>query len=863
MEKAKELEHIIPPFEQIFLKFGSGYNPVIITDHPGSLPAATTAAITAVKINNAQDCIAPKFYAVHQNILRDYLTQLQNNFARLKYGEVGAADADYTALTMTDSTEELNQFRTQFRDYLVTPNAILDPNTRRVDPHIFVFPFSMFLSGEVPLRDHYAPFFILFSYNSQLQLQQMANDRRVRERAMYASLFGDAANPSMWYLRKPFEDNFNATAVNINIFDEESGNFPFGGYGGKASSMTKIHKNNEGQHTSVTRHHPLLFSREVAQNFTRQQLILDPATVRDRVPNSNSQSRLPAVIQMAMDADTAKMYHYGQLILRPTDYHPREHGIQAIREAIRIHGPLYNTFHQQQQPPIQTKRDSFKAEEFYGTPVIDWVKLPEGQIHHHNGVLLHTSPVGRDVEAFNRVRGDLNPHLGYGVLNSLLSDRVNEYHVVNGIWPGIIAQSASLEELMDQDLLPSSLLQNKTRLTQLGNQYLQQGSAAAQPDERALREQLRSFIDEIMDHIQKAFPQGAYIKNYGEFATGDLGIQIKSFHYNAENMINQFLEIMTKNHLNSTLDSPAIEESFVANRYATGARFLYKLLTDPFNILAQARVKIALTEMGFNKEIRVDFLDGEAVSARPRFTHEYLHQEEQEAMEILNRFFARAPEEIKFLSGGADLAQLEDGTWVITELNAGPYSGSTNPTDFPIETNRFITRLQGRDTLLIENLEAAHKHGPYSEHRYLECLKIEEERWSKWSLEDISVAEVARYFRNRHLDQFRKNPTPQQAIQTLLDLHGAFDGVNSELVRDLALLIRGAENYLNGNLGINISEQANAILEEHKKMEQLRGPTRGTTRGLERDATRGTQRSAVDTEQQVRMMPPRQAFGWH
>src|SRR6185295_9720277 len=95
----------------------------------------------------------------------------------------------------------------------------------------------------------------------------------------------------------------------------------------------------------------------------------------------------------------------------------------------------------------------------------------------------------------------------------------------------------------------------------------------------------------------------------------------------------------------------------------------------------------------------------------------------------------------------------------------------------------------------------------------LERLKVEEERWNKWSLDDVSLAEVARYLRDRYLDAWREHPTAAAAETTLDTLRRLFAGLGSADNRDLPLLLRGAENYLSTKLAEATVEPPEAKLQ--------------------------------------------------
>jgi hypothetical protein len=64
----------------------------------------------------------------------------------------------------------------------------------------------------------------------------------------------------------------------------------------------------------------------------------------------------------------------------------------------------------------------------------------------------------------------------------------------------------------------------------------------------------------------------------------------------------------------------------------------------------------------------------------------------------------------------------------------------------------------------------------------------------------MSLAEVSRYFRDRYLGEWLKNPTAASAHVTLNKIRHMLNGFGGPNNRDLPLLILGAENFVNKNL---------------------------------------------------------------
>ncbi|MBF0360487.1 MAG: aldehyde dehydrogenase family protein [Oligoflexia bacterium] len=841
----------IENFKQLFLKFGNGLNPIIVTETAdNNLDRALQAFKRSVLINNAQDCTAPKFSAVHAKFFDKFVGELENIFKEMKlhYGELDDPKASYSHMTYTqkDKFKDLKEFREKYKQYLKNQDAILDENTLRIDPHLFVFPYQMFT--QVKLKDYFAPFFIVFKYSNDQELKSIAIDERLRKQSMFASIFGNSASKDEFYRRKWFQDNYMVTLINLDVYDEESGNIPFGGYGTDGSALTLSSVKSNGQLKSFDMYRPLQFSKDSREFFHAQKTTKDTDT---KTETDLINKRGEAVIKMSdrFSTEEKRKQILNDMITNSTDKNyiknittilgrssetadwkqiklPQQtlrlHGIKYLQEAIKKQG-LYTLV-----DCFSYKISKKELENFFGTQVI----CLEDHIYSRNsnftstGVVLHPSYVGQETSRLNTYRGAINPHLQYGVLSSILSDRIQEYNAATAIWPGIMPYSLTFDDLMKKQ--SQSQGQNGEDHFRKINEINQQidlliseckksNKANNQTNysiiEKRLQDKLKDLLTNFFTTVQKEIPQGAYIKNYGESTTGDLGIQITSFHYNLDNLVGQYLHRLDTTlykfskckHMESS-KGRVFDNSMNSSYYETGSKFIHKLLTKPANILLQERVKLSKTPLGFIREVRVDFLDGEPVNARARYTHEYSREDEIVAQKVLTEFFNRAPEQFKLLSGGADVARMEDGTWVIIELNSGACSGSTTTSIYPIEANKFISNLKGENTPLINTLETLYSKSLDEQRKFLSSIDRKEEVWTKRSIQDISLAEYARWFRDRYLDDWRTNQkrtkenAKESADETLDKIKKLFEGLGTPLSRDLPLLIRGAEDYLKGKL---------------------------------------------------------------
>lgn len=353
--------------------------------------------------------------------------------------------------------------------------------------------------------------------------------------------------------------------------------------------------------------------------------------------------------------------------------------------------------------------------------------------------------------------------------------------------------------LTKHKILTQTFIEKKQTLEEKLNHFVQTKSSLNGSTRELIRKELVELLEIMMADLRIAFPEGGYIKNYGEFGTADLGTQITTFSTPPKPIVDEFLrrfeQALTEIYeMGLTFDSPEFQERLLINIWELGATFLNRLLIDDSKLLVQSRVKIAKTALGAPLEMRVDFIDGEPVHSRARFSTEYLPQETQGASDVIKNFFARAPEKFRYLTGGADVALLEDGSWTIIEFNFGSSSGTLNPYYFPIDANLFYTKLQGFETPFLRDLDRVFHGGLEEQINYLEQLKNVRPLFWKPKITDISVTEVGKYFRDLYLEKYNQNPTSENAEKTLASIREMLSPWKDQ--EDVRNIIKSAEYYL-------------------------------------------------------------------
>lgn len=191
----------------------------------------------------------------------------------------------------------------------------------------------------------------------------------------------------------------------------------------------------------------------------------------------------------------------------------------------------------------------------------------------------------------------------------------------------------------------------------------------------------------------------------------------------------------------------------------------------------------------------MDFINGVPVFARIRFGNEYYWEECEQAKKVFEQFMQKAPVPIQKMSGGADLAKTTDGRWILIEFNFGTSSGTLTAEYYPFEFNQMVSELTGRPTALLQMLEADFQAGVEVQRHRIQCAKLEKPKWWKSNVNDISKLEYAKWFRDRHIQQFQQNPSPQSATLAIHDIQLLLEGIGTPGNRDFEQLLLSAKFY--------------------------------------------------------------------
>jgi hypothetical protein len=234
------------------------------------------------------------------------------------------------------------------------------------------------------------------------------------------------------------------------------------------------------------------------------------------------------------------------------------------------------------------------------------------------------------------------------------------------------------------------------------------------------------------------------------------------------------------------------------------------LLYSPNEVMAQEKLNIAKTRDRLRAEVRVDFTKFGPINAVLRWSYDVGLDYQKNAMDFFKKFWARVPPEQRMISGGADIAILEDGSVKIIEFNVGNESDYMSPQEVPITANIFISRLLGEPTPLIQKLELLVMANERAQVQYLSTTRTQLKHYldRDKTIDDVDLADVIQYLRDRMIQNWISDPNGLSAdqltdrIERLADsqLGRIHDLKSQRAIKDLA---RFARDYLESTHFVN------------------------------------------------------------
>ncbi|MDG4830824.1 aldehyde dehydrogenase family protein [Solwaraspora sp. WMMD1047] len=231
--------------EQLFLFFGQGVNPVIVTD-VADLDRALADIIEIRLLNSGQDCLGPDAIFVHEAVLDRFVDRLVDRLGRLRCGPYTMPTADYGPICYDSALEGAALFLHRHRNW-IRHGGRVDFRTRIVEPTVLVSR----LGEEPALTEFFTPIFNVIGYHDEGALRTTLTSNGYADRALGASVYGDRDGALSTLLRRR-----HTVTVDAPLTSVDDGNQPFGGWGHMANHLSHRGERQAG---------PILISKAVAQ----------------------------------------------------------------------------------------------------------------------------------------------------------------------------------------------------------------------------------------------------------------------------------------------------------------------------------------------------------------------------------------------------------------------------------------------------------------------------------------------------------------------------------------------------------------------------------------------------------------------
>lgn len=393
------------------------------------------------------------------------------------------------------------------------------------------------------------------------------------------------------------------------------------------------------------------------------------------------------------------------------------------------------------------------------------------------------------------VRGEANPHLGYGRQHG--RNKLWEWQFVSRIDPSAMAETISIDELSIWRDPKLAEIRESIR-----ERMLKIASGQVYKFTNNNFQQLTSYIRSIFNALRLRFPDGAFIKPVEGSCSGDYNQIIttmsadESTIYNyASNFILEMYDILQCLKINNESIQSATMRTMLLSRNSPVVLVVHDLLFAPREVIGQAALKLAVTDRGKNFEVRVDFMQGKAIYSSMRYdVSAYYPREMQAAADFLDTFFKKANYQNQMLCGGADIGLGQDGKWHIIEFNLGAESCGL---EFGTQWNLYISNFLGKDTDLIASYERVFSAPLEEQQQFL--IGLEKTVLNHPEINDLMWIYI--WFRDRYCKLFATNPSTNQRNIILDKLDILFSCVPTEYESYVEKLIASAKSYMDRELG--------------------------------------------------------------
>ncbi|WP_335933745.1 aldehyde dehydrogenase family protein [Streptomyces sp. PTD5-9] len=246
-ENAEELRVALGD-EPLFLFFGQGVNPFIITEGADVRAAAADGARIRM-LNSGQDCLAPDIYFAHRSVADEFREELSRRVGALRFGPAADHGRDYGSLQDPNVLHQVTRYLIANRHRIHQGGAV-DIAQSHVVPTVLVWD----VSEPLDVSEQFAPIFNLVVYDDEHTLRNVLGTPPFTERAFGASVYG-GGRELVDFLRERHMVSVDSTLIEI-----ENGNKPFGGRGIRAGYLAL-----DGRRFPQ----PLLISKAVAEYGSR------------------------------------------------------------------------------------------------------------------------------------------------------------------------------------------------------------------------------------------------------------------------------------------------------------------------------------------------------------------------------------------------------------------------------------------------------------------------------------------------------------------------------------------------------------------------------------------------------------------
>ncbi|MER5496097.1 MULTISPECIES: aldehyde dehydrogenase family protein [unclassified Streptomyces] len=223
-ENAEELRVALGD-EPLFLFFGQGVNPFIITEH-ADIGAAAADGARIRMLNSGQDCLAPDIYFAHRTVADEFREELSRRVGALRFGPAADHGRDYGSLQDPNVLHQVTRYLIANRHRIHQGGAV-DIAQSHVVPTVLVWE----VSEPLDVSEQFAPIFNLVVYDDERELRRVLATPSFTERAFGASVYGGGRD-LVDFLREKHMVSVDSTLIEI-----ENGNKPFGGRGIRAGYL--------------------------------------------------------------------------------------------------------------------------------------------------------------------------------------------------------------------------------------------------------------------------------------------------------------------------------------------------------------------------------------------------------------------------------------------------------------------------------------------------------------------------------------------------------------------------------------------------------------------------------------------------